>query len=121
MTTDKKSAFIYSPRFAEYNLGEHHPFKSTRSKVVYDLCNKLGLFDRPSIRVVKPEPLDDDTMALFHDRDYLDALHQANDGLFRDPMISFNIGTGECPVFEGIYDYCALAAGGNAPRDAHDL
>ncbi len=102
---------MYSPRFDDYELGPHHPFKSARSRVVYDLCRKLGLLDHPWIRVVEPTALDADTMALFHDRDYLEALREANDGVFRDPMILFNIGTGDCPVFKGIYDYCALAAG----------
>lgn len=106
-----KTAFIHSAEFEKYELAPHHPFKPVRSKVVCDLCVKYHLFARDWIEVVEPQPLDAETLALFHDREYIENLKAANNGAFFDRLIEFNLGTGECPVFRGMYDYAVLAAG----------
>jgi acetoin utilization protein AcuC len=106
-----KSAFIHSGEFEKYELSPHHPFKPARSKATYDLCAKFHLFSRDWIEVVEPGPLDAGTMALFHDADYIENLRKANEGKFFDKLIEYGIGTGECPVFRGMYDFAALAAG----------
>jgi len=106
-----RSAFIHSAEFEKYELAPHHPFKPGRSKAVYDLCMRYHLLARDWIQVVEPQALDMATMALFHDKEYLQNLKKANDGKFFDKLIEFNIGTGECPVFGGMYDFAALAAG----------
>jgi len=111
MTSHFKTAFIHSDKFEQYELGPNHPFKPIRSKLVYDLCNKHGLLDHPWIRVEEPIELDVTTLAAFHDMLYLNNLRKANGGEFEPGMIVFNIGTGECPVFKGVYDYAKLAAG----------
>lgn len=106
-----KSAFIHSGEFEKYELAPHHPFKPARSKATHDLCAKFHLFSRDWIEVAEPGPLDAGTMALFHDRDYIENLRKANEGKFFDKLIEYGIGTGECPVFRGMYDFAALAAG----------
>jgi acetoin utilization protein AcuC len=42
----------------------------------------------------------------------LTALEEANQGSFEDRLIEFGLGTADCPVFRGVYDYSALVAGG---------
>ena len=111
MIEHDKTAFIHSSKFEEYEFGPHHPFKPIRSRLVYDLCVKHGLLDCPWMSVEEPVELDLITLASFHDMLYLHYLKAANDGEFEPKMIEFNIGTGECPVFKGIFDYAALAAG----------
>jgi acetoin utilization protein AcuC len=106
-----KSAFIHSAEFEKYELAPHHPFKPTRSKAVYDLCAKYHLLAKDWIEVAEPGPLDEETLTLFHDRDYIENLKAADNGEFFDKLIEFNLGTGECPVFRGMYEYAALAAG----------
>ncbi len=35
-----KSAFVYSEEFSRYELGPLHPFKTSRAKIVYELCQR---------------------------------------------------------------------------------
>lgn len=106
-----RSAFIHSADFEKYELAPHHPFKPARAKAVYDLCAKLGLFSYDWIRVVEPKPLGVELLLLFHNHRYIEHLHFANKGEFFDKLIEYNIGTGECPVFPGVYDYSVLCTG----------
>ncbi len=107
-----KTAFVHSPRFAEYDYGQDHPMEPGRSQLAVELCQKYGLLDKPWMTMVEPQPASRDELALFHDREYLTALEEANHGSFEDRLIEFGLGTADCPVFRGVYDYSALVAGG---------
>jgi len=107
-----RTAFVYSPRYAEYDYGPDHPLEPRRPLQTVELCNRYGLLDMPWIDVVEPQPATAEKMAEFHSRAYLNALVEANDGVFRDQMVEFGLGTADCPVFRGVYDYSALVAGG---------
>ena len=106
-----KSAFVYSEVFSQYELGPLHPFKTSRAKIVYELCHRYGLLDRPWIEIVKPEPLCFEKLTLFHGGEYLNLLEAASSNLFRFEMLGCGLGTDENPVFEGLYDLITLAAG----------
>jgi acetoin utilization protein AcuC len=107
-----KTAFIYSPRFADYEYGEEHPLQPERARETVELCRKLGLLDKPWINMFEPQPAARQKLALFHDWDYLAALEEANDGVFKEKMIEFGLGTVDCPVFRGVYEYSVLVTGG---------
>jgi acetoin utilization protein AcuC len=107
-----RTAFVYSPQYAEYDYGSDHPLEPRRALEAAELCHKYGLLDKPWMDIVKPQPASEEDMATFHDRDYLAALKEATDGLFRESMIEFGLGTVDCPVFPGVYEYSALVAGG---------
>jgi acetoin utilization protein AcuC len=107
-----KSAFIYSSRFADYEYGKEHPLQPTRARETVELCQKYGLLDKPWINVFEPQPAARQKLALFHDWDYVAALEEANDGVFKEKMIEFGLGTMDCPVFPGVYDYSLLVTGG---------
>jgi acetoin utilization protein AcuC len=107
-----KTAFIYSPRFADYEYGEEHPLQPARARETVELCQKYGLLDKPWINVFEPQPAAPKKLALFHDWDYIAALEEANDGVFKEKMIEFGLGTMDCPVFPGVYDYSLLVTGG---------
>jgi acetoin utilization protein AcuC len=106
-----KSAFVYSELFSQYDLGPLHPFKTSRAKIVYELCRRYGLLDRPWIEIVKPEPLAFEKLTLFHSDEYLRLLQAASSNTFRFEMLGCGLGTDENPVFEGLYDLITLAAG----------
>jgi len=107
-----RTAFVYSPQSGEYEYGPDHPMEPRRTSETVELCHKYGLLDKPWVDVVEPQPAGAEEMALFHDRDYLAALQEANDGVFKESMIEFGLGTVDCPIFPGVYDYSALATGG---------
>jgi acetoin utilization protein AcuC len=124
------SAFIYSDELANFQYSPTHPFKPIRAKLTMDLCRRYGLIERPWIRIVKPEPLSLEAMAEFHDETYLKALQAVDssaltselrpgvppghetDSFTIDPQIlKYELGTDDNPIFAGVYDYSALAAG----------
>jgi acetoin utilization protein AcuC len=124
------SAFIYSDELANFEYSPTHPFKPIRAKLTMDLCRRYDLIDRPWIRIVKPEPLPFEILAEFHDETYLKALQAVDSsalaselwpdvpsgresGTFTiDPQIlKYELGTDDNPIFAGVYDYSALAAG----------
>jgi acetoin utilization protein AcuC len=124
------SAFIYSDELANFEYSPTHPFKPIRAKLTLDLCRRYDLIDRPWIRIVKPEPLPLEVMAEFHDETYLKALQAVDsaalaselwpdvpsghesDSFTIDPQIlKYELGTDDNPIFAGVYDYSALAAG----------
>jgi acetoin utilization protein AcuC len=107
-----RSAFVYSPQYAEYDYGSDHPLEPRRPRETAELCHRYGLLEKPWMDITKPQPAAAEDLATFHDADYLAALREANDGLFRERMIEFGLGTVDCPVFPGVYDYSALVAGG---------
>jgi acetoin utilization protein AcuC len=129
-TKNFASAFIYSEELSNFEYSPTHPFKPIRAKLTLDLCRRYDLIERPWIRIVKPQPLDFEALAEFHDESYLKTLQavdsaamaselwpdtpapQAGELLTLDPKIlEYELGTEENPIFSGVYDYSALAAG----------
>ena len=125
-----QSAFIYSEELANFEYSPIHPFKPVRAKLTLDLCRRYDLIERPWIRLVKPQPLDFETMAEFHDPAYLKMLKdldsatlagelwpdllstKGGDYLTVDPKIlRYGLGTEDNPIFSGMFDYSALTAG----------
>lgn len=111
MISQYPTAFIHSDRFEQWQLGQDHPFKPQRSKLVYDLLMKYRWLSESWMRVEQPALLTPETMALFHDAEYIAHLQKANDGVFEPKMIEFNLGTAENPIINGLFDYAALSAG----------
>jgi acetoin utilization protein AcuC len=124
------SVFIYSEELSNYEYSTAHPFKPIRAKLTLDLCRRYDVIERPWIRIVKPEALPFEAMATFHDESYLQALREVDSGsltqelwpdihssqgsafLTVDPKIlQYQLGTEDNPIFSGVYDFAALAAG----------
>jgi acetoin utilization protein AcuC len=106
-----RSAFIYTQEFAKFKAHKGYPWLFERSEVTYQLCNKLQLFDRDSTQVHTPQPAQNKTLLSFHTNEYISLLKKANQGMSDEAWLRYGLGTSECPVFEGVYDYHALAAG----------
>lgn len=106
-----RSAFIYTSAFDTYSLGSDHPFKPYKATQVYELCYRYGLFDRPWIKVYQPQPANEDVMAEYHSQEYIDALKGCNNGNFDFTMLHYGLGTGDNPVFKGVFDFSLLVLG----------
>jgi acetoin utilization protein AcuC len=107
-----RTALVHSPKYAEYDYGGDHPLEPGRAQMTVDLCSKYDLLDKPWMTMFEPQPASREMLAVFHDEDYLEALEEANEGSFKDHLIEFGLGTEDCPVFPGVYDFSALVAGG---------
>jgi acetoin utilization protein AcuC len=106
-----KTAFIYSKEFSKYKPPKGYPWSVKRTEATYQLCKKLKLFDHEWIRVHSPEPAKESEVLAFHDKKYISLLKKANKGVFREEWLKYGLGTTECPVYEGVYDYNLLGAG----------
>ncbi len=106
-----KAVFINSRRLGEFVFSPEHPFRPERVRRVYEICRNRGLFDVPGVSVIDVEEPEKDILHRFHSPGYIEALGRADDGRSVDvEMLKFGIGTGENPVFKGVYGFSELAA-----------
>ncbi|HVN72833.1 MAG TPA: acetoin utilization protein AcuC [Desulfomonilia bacterium] len=106
-----KSVFVYTSAFDAFSLGTDHPFKPYKATMVYELCHRYSLFDHPWIKVFKPKPAAEEVMAEYHSQDYIDALKGCNGGNFDFTMLHYGLGTGDNPIFKGVFDFSLLVLG----------
>jgi len=107
----RKSAFIYSSELEKYHYPPEHPFNVDRAKRVRQILNSMGLLSGDGRCEVPPEPADRITLKKFHSARYLHALKNASKGKWEAEALDMGIGTGDCPVFDGLYEYAVLACG----------
>jgi acetoin utilization protein AcuC len=110
--TARKAAFIYSSQLDEYRYPSEHPFNTSRAKKARQILKPMGLLDGTGRAEVAPIPVDQRTLEKFHTAEYLDALRQASVGQHNPEALRMGIGTEDCPIFPGLYDYAVLSAGG---------
>jgi acetoin utilization protein AcuC len=109
--SQKKKVFIHCPELEQYPYPDACPFKTSRAGRVRAMLASMGLLTGGDKAEAAPRAATFEDMAQFHTPDYLDALRRANEGEYEMDMLYMNLGTGDCPVFHGMYDYAALAAG----------
>ncbi|KAK9866799.1 hypothetical protein WJX84_009469 [Apatococcus fuscideae] len=112
MSVKRKVAYFYDPELGNYYYGQAHPMKPHRIRVAHNLILHYGLHNMMQVFQIRPASYTDFTS--FHAEDYIDFLRNVNvheEGVTRQ-MKSFNCKE-DCPVFDGIYQYCQLYAGGS--------
>jgi acetoin utilization protein AcuC len=115
----RKAAFIYSLEFEKYPYPPAMPFNTSRAAGVKKIIQSMGLLAHPEqgqkagekTFQAEPQPADRITLKKFHTAAYLHALKSANDGKFEPSALFMGIGSPDCPVFKGMYEYSALACG----------
>ncbi|MHC4883374.1 MAG: arginase family protein, partial [Planctomycetota bacterium] len=65
----------------------------------------------PDKVVISPERATDEDLLKFHSKPYLNALKRVDRGEYEMGMLLMQLGTGDCPAFEGVYQYALWAAG----------
>lgn len=102
---------LHSDELEAFSYPSSIPFNISRAaKVKKTLCD-LGLYTGEGMVEVAPVAATTEEMQMFHTAEYLDALKRAGDGYFDQGMFEFGLGTGDCPVFKGMWDYGVLAVG----------
>ncbi|MBI2906092.1 MAG: acetoin utilization protein AcuC [Chloroflexi bacterium] len=110
MTT---AAFIYDDSFSQYFQQTDHVLRPTRLRLTYELLAAYGAFSEGRGRLVKPRLANEDELALYHTREYIAAVKAFSRGDITsyDP-IAYNFSEeGDNPLFPGIYEASARAAG----------
>lgn len=102
--------FAWSPDLIAYDFGAGHPLAPVRLRLTVELLESLGLLDE-SVEVVAPAVASDDTLALVHDRAYVDAVRAASQAIPGFEDRAHGLGTPDNPVFPGMHDAAARIVG----------
>lgn len=108
-----RKVFIYSSGLEKGGYPEDCPFSSHRSGKTRKTIMSMGLLDGEDRAEVAPVPLTKEELESYHSSEYLDALQCAEcGGLLPKEALMRGLGTPDCPMFRGMWDYTRLAAGG---------
>jgi len=105
------AAFIYSDALSKFEYGDDHPFKPIRARNTLELCNRHGLLYAVDVLRPEPQPAPRDALERFHTPTYLDQLRRASGGEHDLSLLAAGIGSPDCPVLRGIYEFSELAVG----------
>ncbi|KAF6151768.1 hypothetical protein GIB67_010342 [Kingdonia uniflora] len=99
-------------------FGENHPMKPHRLCMTHHLVLSYELHKKMEIYVLqRPHKAYPVELAQFHSADYIDFLHRITPHTEHSSkenelgMLKYNLG-GDCPVFENLFEFCQIYAGG---------
>ncbi|KAF4636149.1 hypothetical protein G7Y89_g1949 [Cudoniella acicularis] len=99
-----------NPEIEKHHFGHAHPMKPWRLTLAKGLIMSYGMhaaMDTYVSRQATREELED-----FHSGDYLDYLKTAKVAIPDDDYPKdFNLGGSDCPIFEGLFNYCSMYSG----------
>ena len=107
----RKAIFIYSPEFEKYSYPPEHPFNTVRAQKTRQIINSMGLLSGDGVSEAAPVPAERIVLKKFHSARYLHALKNASKGRWDVEALQMGIGTSDCPIFKGLYEYAVLATG----------
>lgn len=108
---NKKSIFLHCPELEQIPYPDGCPFNTSRAGEVRRIINSMGLLGGNDTAEVAPTAADRFALKKFHTARYLKILKNAEDGKFDADALYMGLGTPDCPVFNGMYSYSALACG----------
>lgn len=110
-------SFHTNPEMEKHHFGMTHPMKPWRLTLSKSLISAYGMSFAMDNYISRAATFEE--LASFHTTDYLDFLGSvAPEPVPRDVDnsgvdLKFNLGGSDCPLFEGLYDYCSMSAGGS--------
>jgi acetoin utilization protein AcuC len=111
---EKNKLFLYSPELEIGGYPESCPFNTHRAGQSRSTIESMGLLTGNARLELKPEALTAGELASFHTEEYLDCLKRASSRQLKpEEALWAGLGTPDCPVFDNMYDFVALAAGGS--------
>jgi len=108
---DLNSVFLYSPEWDTINYPQECPFDTGRAGKTRSTLFPMGLLSGKQIKEIKPVKATRAELEKFHDPVYLEAIKNAEKGNLTPEAFAMGIGTPDCPVFPGMYEYISLASG----------
>uniref|UniRef100_A0A1I8HLF6 Histone deacetylase n=1 Tax=Macrostomum lignano TaxID=282301 RepID=A0A1I8HLF6_9PLAT len=111
--TKKRVCYYYDGDIGNYYYGQGHPMKPHRIRMTHNLLLNYGLYRK--MEIYRPHKATAEEMTRFHSDDYIKFLRSIrpdNMHEFNKQMQRFNVGE-DCPVFDGLYEFCQLSTGGS--------
>ena len=112
MSTPEKEVLVFSNKFHHHSYGPSHPLKVERLRLTMDLIGEYGIFDTSSPPWVEAREAGEQDVTLIHSPEYLEILKTANSGRAPSQAWKYGLGSGDNPVFPGLYDWSLLVTGG---------
>jgi len=106
-----RAVFIHSPQLEDYGYPAGCPFVTKRAALTRKTLSAMGLLAGPDRAERLPVPATRGDIETFHTPRYLDTLQRAEAGHLDVDGLYMGLGTADCPIFKGLYDYAALACG----------
>ncbi|KDO15909.1 histone deacetylase 1 [Saprolegnia parasitica CBS 223.65] len=114
-TPKKRVSYFYDSEIGNFSYGPGHCWKPHRVRITHNLIVNYGLAKH--MHVFRPPLVGVEDLTRFHSDDYIqflrtvtpDNMHEHYRQLQR---FAFNDG-GDCPVFDGMFEFCQIAATGS--------
>jgi len=105
-------SFIYSDTLLSYHFHEEHPFNQKRVLLAKELLEDINALEKSDI--CSPRKATEDELALFHDREYIEAVKKASNGkLQENEGLEYGLGTEDTPIFNGMHEASSYLVGGS--------
>ncbi|NMP21298.1 acetoin utilization protein AcuC [Sulfobacillus sp. DSM 109850] len=105
------AVFLYDDAYLQYQFSPDHPFNPVRLSATRDLAENFGLLSPDD--VIPPRPATIDELELAHSPHYVDLVRRISvTGKKTYGIERLGLGTEDNPVFRGMHEAAALAAGG---------
>ncbi|KAL6707011.1 histone deacetylase [Coniothyrium glycines] len=108
----KKVAYFYDSDVGNYAYVAGHPMKPHRIRMTHSLVMNYGLYTK--MEIYRAKPASKYEMTQFHTDEYIEFLHKVtpdNMESFTREQSKYNVGD-DCPVFDGLFEFCGISAGG---------
>lgn len=105
--------YYYDGDIGNYYYGQGHPMKPHRIRMTHNLLLNYGLYRK--MEIYRPHAALYEEMTRYHSDEYIRFLRNIRPDNVNDytkMMQRFNVGE-DCPVFDGMYEFCQLSAGGS--------
>ncbi|CAI9757417.1 unnamed protein product [Fraxinus pennsylvanica] len=111
----RRVCYFYEPAVGGYYYGQGHPMKPHRISMAHSLIVNYNLYRR--MEIIRPFPAGAADISRFHTPEYVDFLSSitpdtVNDENNAQKVKRFNV-CDDCPVFEGLFEFCQASAGGS--------
>ena len=105
--------YFYDAAIGNYVYGEGHPMRPHRVRMTHHLVVNYGLYKH--MNVFRPKLATKDDLNVFHTDEYIKFLSDITPENMPDYIAQierFNL-CADCPVFDGLYEYCQTYTGGS--------
>jgi histone deacetylase HOS2 len=105
-----KVSWHSNPEIEKHHFGHAHPMKPWRLTLAKGLIMSYGMHAAMDTYVSRQATRDE--MEDFHSEEYLNYLKTAKVAMPDDDYPKdFNLGGSDCPIFEGLFNYCSMYSG----------
>ncbi|KAJ7456669.1 histone deacetylase complex, catalytic component RPD3 [Mycena latifolia] len=112
-TSKKRVCYFFDSDIGGFHYGPGHPMKPTRIRMCHSLVMNYGLYKK--MEIFRAKPATKREMTQFHSDEYVEFLNRItphNMNSYIKEQHKYNVGD-DCPVFDGLFDYCSISAGGS--------